>query len=100
MNGYVQDERYTAGAGMRRSGAFQFCTVFDAGMRRSGVCQFCTVFDAGMRRSGVCQFCTIVVVFLFESGALGWVVSTRTRSSTSMCRSTLDIPVSYGPGPN
>ena len=44
MNGYVQDERYTAGAGMRRSGAFQFCTVFDAGMRRSGVCQFCTAF--------------------------------------------------------
>jgi len=58
MNGYVQDERYTAGAGMRRSGAFQFCTVFDAGMRRSGAFQFCTVFDAGMRRSGVCQFCT------------------------------------------
>ena len=23
---YVQDERYAAGAGMRRSGVFQFCT--------------------------------------------------------------------------
>jgi hypothetical protein len=31
MNGYVQDERYTAGAGMRRSGASQFCTLFGAG---------------------------------------------------------------------
>ena len=43
-NGYVQDERYTAGAGMRRSGAFQIITVFDAWMRRSGVCQFCTAY--------------------------------------------------------
>ena len=32
MNGYVQDERYTAGAWMRRSGASQFCTLFDAWM--------------------------------------------------------------------
>ena len=39
---YVQDERYTAGAGMRRSGAFQFCTVHDAGTRSSGASQFCT----------------------------------------------------------
>ena len=49
MNGYVQDERYTAGAGMRRSGASQFRTAFDAGMRRSGAFQFRTAFDAGMR---------------------------------------------------
>jgi hypothetical protein len=27
MNGYVQDERYAAGAGMRRSGFFQTGTV-------------------------------------------------------------------------
>ena len=52
MNGYVQDERYTAGAWMRRSGACQFCTMFDAGMRRSGVCQFCTMLDAGRSESG------------------------------------------------
>ena len=31
MNGYVQDERYAAGAGMRRSGFFQIGTV-------SGMC--------------------------------------------------------------
>ena len=57
MNGYVQDkvrpgtgregalgyERYTAGAGMRWSGAFQFCTVFGAGMPRSGLFQIGTV---------------------------------------------------------
>ena len=50
MNGYAQDERYTAGAGMRRSGASQFGTVRDAGMRRSGASQFCTLFDAWMSR--------------------------------------------------
>jgi hypothetical protein len=58
-NGYVQDERYTAGAGMRRSGASQFSTVFNAGMRRSGASQFSTVFKAGMRRSGVFPFSTV-----------------------------------------
>ena len=31
QRGYVQDVRYTAGAWMRRSGAFQFCTLFEAG---------------------------------------------------------------------
>ena len=47
MDGYVQDERYTAGAGMRRSGASQFCTLFGAGMRRSGACQICTARRVG-----------------------------------------------------
>ena len=41
MYGYVQDVRYTAGAGKRRSGAFQFCTApvderYTAGAGRAG----------------------------------------------------------------
>jgi hypothetical protein len=64
MYGYVQDVRYTAGAGKRRSGAFQFCTApvdvrytAGAGKRRSGAFQFCTApvderYTAGAGRAG------------------------------------------------
>ena len=51
---YVQDERYAAGAGMRRSGVCQSRTTFNyerytagAGMRRSGASQYCTALSAG-----------------------------------------------------
>ena len=85
MNGYVQDERYTVGAGMRRNGAFQFCTVFDAGS--AGAASF-NVGGAGVG---------IVLPGLAVNHP--WGLDTRHwPRPPSRAVPALTLPVSYGPG--
>ena len=96
-NGYVQDERYTAGAWMRRSGASEICTVFDAGMRRSGV-----MFRMNGISRGSTRMCGAIVSILHSVSLSAWAPRSRgTFLSDSPqahpCGLGRDIHVAHGP---